>query len=393
MFHRFPQTKGVFMELKASLTEKIATYLAVGLATCAAICFCAGPVASQSSQAPIVDTQKSSPNTTLSREQIEKLPIGSRDFSKLAVLLPAENAAALAPKVLPESAPGFITTFRTPPGLNTIVFTTPEKDTIEIYLPNRVSTSGTFTATMKLIPNKSKHGRDQLKDYSLSIEEQRYPLGDGLFNATLPDDQTARSAKLLLLDKNGKAVGGVEIPLWPHIGFPLSSAPTLPSSGTSGNTIVVYGPYSGMLQPDDYLMIGGKPMPLLASGGGRLVALNTYDIPGLTLMETRIENELTKKVFRNVMLKVSADKLNLLKGESTIVHIVVGGLEKLKAPATMTVDATGVVTMSGGNSQRIKIDPSDVKPDGTYTTSDSLFANSAGTFGVQVTVTVPEEKP
>jgi hypothetical protein len=377
------------MKPKASISKNTPGYLAIGLAACTAICFCAPRIACQSSQPPLVDKQKSNPSTTVSREEIEKLPLGSRDFSKLALLTPDENAAALAPKVLPESAPGFITSFRTPLGLNTIVFATPEKDTIEIYLPNRLSTSGAFTATVKLIPNKSKNSREELKDYSLSIEGRRYPLRNGLFEVTLPDDH-ASSTKLLLLDKHGNEVGGVEVPIWPHVS--LSSISTLPSSGTSGNTIVVYGPYSGMLQPDDYLMIGGKPMPLLAASGGRLVALNAYDIPGLTLIETRIGDQLSKKVFRNVTLTLSADKLTLSKGESTTLHIVVGGLEKLKAPATMTVNATGVITMGGGNSQTIKIDPSDVTSDGKYTTSNSLLANSAGTFGVDVTVTVPEEK-
>lgn len=378
------------MESKASLREKIAACLAVGLAICASICFCAGSAASQS-QAPIVDTQKSSPSTTLSQEEIEKLSNKGRDFSKLIQLKPAENAAALAPKMLPVSAPGFITSFRTPPGLNTIVFTTPQKDTIEVYLPNRVSTAGAFTATMKLIPNPTRHGGDQLKDYSLYIEGQRFSTRDGQFNVTMPSEQLAGNTKFLLLDKNGREVGGVEVPVWSQITLP--SAPTLPSSGTSGNLIVVYGPYSGMLHPDDYLKIGDKPMALLASSGGSLVALNTYDAPGQTVMEVRIGDQVTKKVFRNVTLNISADKLNLLKGESTTVHIVVGGLKRLKVPASMTINATGVVTMSGGNSQAIKIDPFQVNSDGTYTTSDSLFANSAGTFGVQVTVTVPEEKP
>ncbi|MFN2517139.1 MAG: hypothetical protein ABR556_13100 [Pyrinomonadaceae bacterium] len=309
----------------------------------------------------------------------------------MAQLKPDENAAALAPKMLPVSAPGFITSFRTPPGLNTIVFTTPQKDTIEVYLPNRVSTAGAFTATMKLIPNPTRHGGDQLKDYSLYIEGQRFSTRDGQFNVTMPSEQLAGNTKFLLLDKNGREVGGVEVPVWSQITLP--SAPTLPSSGTSGNLIVVYGPYSGMLHPDDYLKIGDKPMALLASSGGSLVALNTYDAPGQTVMEVRIGDQVTKKVFRNVTLNISADKLNLLKGESTTVHIVVGGLKRLKVPASMTINATGVVTMSGGNSQAIKIDPFQVKSDGTYTTSDSLFAKSAGTFGVEVTVTVPEEKP
>jgi hypothetical protein len=58
----------------------------------------------------------------------------------------------------------------------------------------------------------------------------------------------------------------------------------------------------------------------------------------------------------------------------------------------MTVDASGVVSMGGGNSQTISIDPSAVAEDGTYTTAETLFANSAGTFGVKVTVTADDKK-
>ena len=84
--------------------------------------------------------------------------------------------------------------------------------------------------------------------------------------------------------------------------------------------------------------------------------------------------------------------MQLLKGETTVVHIVVAGLENLKAPAKMKIEASGVVTKGGGNSQTINIDHLAVTADGTYTTTQTLVANSGGTFGVDVTVIVDEKK-
>lgn len=98
-----------------------------------------------------------------------------------------------------------------------------------------------------------------------------------------------------------------------------------------------------------------------------------------------------RKKFRNLTLKVSADKYNLVKGESTQLHIVVSGLERLEAPAKMTIDASGVISMGGGNSQKMTIEPAEVNADGTYTTGNALTALSAGTFGVKVVVSVGKE--
>lgn len=44
------------------------------------------------------------------------------------------------------------------------------------------------------------------------------------------------------------------------------------------------------------------------------------------------------------------------------------------------------------NSQKLAIEPSAVKVDGTYTTGNTLTALSAGTFGVTVVVSVDKEK-
>jgi hypothetical protein len=72
-------------------------------------------------------------------------------------------------------------------------------------------------------------------------------------------------------------------------------------------------------------------VPILAAARGSVVILNDYSTPGLTEIEINIGSVIAKKEFRNITLKLSADKLNLVKGESTVVHIVVAGLERLSS--------------------------------------------------------------
>ena len=88
-------------------------------------------------------------------------------------------------------------------------------------------------------------------------------------------------------------------------------------------------------------------------------------------------------------LDLSADSLNLLKGQSTTVHIVVHGLENLRVPAHMKIAVTGTVDMTGAT--ELEILPRDISADGTYTTTRALHALAAGGFGVNVSVTVEKE--
>jgi hypothetical protein len=353
----------------------------------AAICGLCLPAGANAQKAPVVDTEKTSTNKTISTEELEKLPNSNRDFSKLLDLAP-NSGAALVPTVLPSNAPGFVISVRTPPGIHTISFTTPQKDVLEVYLPNQILNAHSFTATMKLIPGPSGSASSQMNDYSLVIDKQKFKVGSNRFDVILPGGG-GDNIRLMLVDPKGKEVAAVDVPLRPATLLP--PAPDTPTSGTSGNLLVIHGPATGMLPPLAYFRIGGRPMQILTSTAGTVVVLNTYDVPGITEIETNVGKEYQKTKFRNLMLKVSADKYKLLKGESTQLNIVVSGLERLEAPAKMTIDASGVINMSGGNSQTLTIDPAVVKADGTYVTGNVLTALSAGTFGVQVVVSVGKE--
>ena len=355
----------------------MANRLLVMLAVGTAVCFSTSLANAQ------VETEKAKTINTITAEDINNLPGKKTNITKLISLVPPTEGSPVV--VLSNGPSGFTTDVKTPTGLNTIIFTTPGKDILEVYLPNHLSKDSAFTATMKLKPVKGQVTK--LDDYYLLIENQLFPATSGMFNVNLLGSDTGR---LILVDKKGNGVAGVQLPVFAKANLPLVT--TVPTGGTSGDLVKIDCPSIGPIQTGDYVKIGGHDVTVLAAARGSLVVLNDYSTPGLTEIEISVGGVVTKKEFRNITLKLSADKLNLIKGESTVVHLVVAGLEKLKAPAVMTIDASGVVSMAGGNSQTITIDPSAVATDGTYTTAEALVANSAGTFGVKVTVTADDKK-
>jgi len=280
------------------------------------------------------------------------------------------------------TSPGFAVDVKTPSGLNTVIFTTPRGNGIEVYLPNQLFSGKAFSASMKIdVKNPDKNDPN---GYEIRVGSQEAPLSNGVFSV-LPEAAAQSATELVLVDKKGKQKAGVSLPLYP----PLPALPQqfdLPTSGTSGDLIVVRGPIEGAIQPSDYVKVGGKNIQVLAKTSNELVALNTSDVPGLTEIESNINGAVAKRRFRNLTLKLWADKYHLLKGEGTTTHILVGGLEQLEAPASMTIKTTGAVNMDGGNSQALSITAERVKSDGTYSLDRHLSSYEAGGFGVTVTV-------
>jgi hypothetical protein len=303
---------------------------------------------------------------------------------------PGQDAGSkLAPARIIQSGPssGFAAEIKTPPGLNTIIFTTERSNRIEVYMPNRLFDGETFSGSMKVI-FKNPGDQNELIGYSLKVGGQQAALSNGIFSVALPNFAAHSTADLVLVDKKGKQKAGVSLPLYPV----LPSLPQdfdLPSSGTSGDLIVIQGPIKGAIEPTDYVKIGGNNVQLLAKTESQLVALNTSDTPGLTEIESHANGSVGKNPFRNLTLKMWADKYHLLKGEGTTVHMLVSGLEKLQAPASMTIETTGTVEMNGGNSQALSITAEEVKPDGTYSTDRHLASYAAGDFEVVVVVKAP----
>ena len=116
------------------------------------------------------------------------------------------------------------------------------------------------------------------------------------------------------------------------------------------------------------MKIGGTVVPPLAESLRKIVVQNTSNTVGPTNIECKENGPTTECPFRNIGIKLSAPKLNLRRGETTTLHIVVSGLSGITEDESLDVEDTtpSVVKMSGGEIQHIIIHPAEVQRDGTY---------------------------
>ena len=99
-------------------------------------------------------------------------------------------------------------------------------------------------------------------------------------------------------------------------------------------------------------------------------------------------NTQTTGEYRNVRVDLTAKDTSLLKGQSTDLHCQVKGLKGIKQPVPLTLAFTGVITAEGGPYQHLVIQPSEVGPDGSYTTTRGITGVQAGVWGATATVMI-----
>jgi hypothetical protein len=120
----------------------------------------------------------------------------------------------------------------------------------------------------------------------------------------------------------------------------------------------------------------------------RVVFESPVNLMGLADLLLQERDATTKGPYRNVSVRLSAPKTNLMRGERTTVTVEVGGLDGIKEDVPLQLDARGVITMDGGNFQNMRIRPQEIRPDGGYTTNRAITGQQAGGFNVTATVIV-----
>ena len=294
----------------------------------------------------------------------------------------------LGPKLRPGADPAFGIEEKEFPDIFTFRVTAPNKEVLEMYVPHNLF-PGPCVGSMHVFHDGATNGDRPFGNAKLEIGDFTTPVQDGPFKCDVGSEPVGR---LRVTDGKGKMLGGADLTVYELTDGPVPRE--FPTSATSGNLIALDFPAIAANIPwrDSTswpVTIGEKLTPIIAANHYGLVTREDFDQPGLTKMRLTIGTDVYESLLRVLTLKLSAGSLNLLRGQTTNVHIVAGGLADLRAPAHMTIAVNGVVTMAGATA--VDIDPKLVAGDGTYTTDRTLSAQSAGTFGVTVTVWVDKE--
>jgi hypothetical protein len=96
----------------------------------------------------------------------------------------------------------------------------------------------------------------------------------------------------------------------------------------------------------------------------------------------------TEGTIRILGLDLSADKLDLRRGEETRLQVEVRGLEGLEEPVPIEItnQSPAVVRVEGGESQGVTLRPADVRPDGTAVVERDVTGRKPGGFSISAVV-------
>ena len=212
----------------------------------------------------------------------------------------------------------------------------------------------------------------------IEVGGQKTKVGDKKINCIIPATLTP-DAKTIVLTRNNQRVATSECPI-SQTPPPTPTQTTLPTGGQQGRTIECGGNFS----PTDQVSIGGTVMPSVASSPRKIVVRNTCQTMGPTTIKVGQQ----ECPFRNIGIKLAAPKLNLQRGETTTLHVVVSGLAGITQPVTGNVvnNTPNIIKMAGGDVRHFTIELGQVRADGTYSLDITLTGIMAGGFGITGTV-------
>jgi hypothetical protein len=293
-------------------------------------------------------------------------------------------------------------------GLQTVTFDTFQGKVI-VNLPDDMAAGDTISGTVivepkkQSLPDSDKTGEDKSLSMELlfdTFKSVNIPTSGGSlesFTVKIPTDdkseKTGGQIKLALKDKGGPPIQSTNVPFAPPIGSILTSSKdskfALPTMAQQGRPVEIPGPFDGSFE-NTKVTLGDEEIPVLAESPRKAIFRSPTDFNGLVYITCKEGNVETKGEFRNIGVRLSAPKTNLIKGESTTLNVKVLGLEGIKEDVPLHLEnaSPAVVRMENGDAQTFKITPSTIQPDGTFTTTRTITGQQAGSFSVTATVVV-----
>jgi len=273
-------------------------------------------------------------------------------------------------------------------GLHTASFDTLE-GSVTVNLPDDLAAGDTISGTVIAeptgkTPTEQARNLDQLNGYVVELEQQKTSPKQERARWVIPAAATAIS--LILRNRQGKEVGRVPIPVNPKPNEPGRGYQT-PSVGQNGRPVEVKGRFDGDATTTS-VQIASKLAKVLAESPRKVVAECPSDVIGNAQIEVTKKNAVVAKcAFRSIGVRLSAVKLNLIRGETTVMTLTLVGLEGMSASVSLRLEnrSPWVIRMAGGQAQRLVLSPAQVAG-GTFTITKTLTGVRPGGFSINAIV-------
>lgn len=307
---------------------------------------------------------------------------------------------------------------------------------VKVYLPDDMAAGDTISGTVVAepkgnTPEEKEKNSDTLEGLVIEVGGKPVSIRQRTFTIQPNFDQTPsketpgqnQTVTVTIRNAANQSTGRTVIPIVPFIRFepPASSgqppqnvtAPaseaarfSFPAIGQQGRPVEIFGPFDGdfsntrvMYGPagssvqdfeknTENVSAGFGIRAPLAESPRKVVFRAPADVTGPIAFMLNEQNARATGAMRNLGVRLSAPKTNLLRGERTTLTVEVSGLQGIKDNVPLQLDSKGVITMDGGSFQNLRIKPNEVQKDGRYTTTRQITGQQAGGFTVTATVIV-----
>lgn len=263
---------------------------------------------------------------------------------------------------------------------------------IRISLPSDMEAGDTISGTVIVEPagkteREKQKNADELNGYVIEVNTKHWPVSGGVMRFVIPPT-LARPPDIILRDAKGNKVDSAPLPVAPAPKTTTTPSFVIPQLGQSGDPISITGPFDGD-SSNTKVQVGGAPAKIVAESPRNVIIETPGTVVGPSKIAVDENGQQSTGNFRALKIDLTAPKTSLLRGESTELHVEVQGLEGITEPVPVQLQnqTPSNINLTGGNTQNIVIQPSQVTPGGTFNWSTNITGVSSG--GFTITGTVP----
>ena len=278
-------------------------------------------------------------------------------------------------------------------GLITTMFDTLH-GTVSVNLPDDVAAGDTISGTVITEPkgntrDEQAKNEDSLKGYVVEVAKQETPTQQKEGSKwVIPP--VAQFIPVVLKNREGKVVARAEVP----VGTVVKPKPngdqgnySTPPFGQAGRPISVAGPFDGDFN-NTAVNLGNNTAQFLAESPRKVVVKSPANLIGPSTIEVNEQNRFVARChYQSIGVKLTAGKLNLIRGEQTTVTVTLSGLDGATGPVPMqlTNASPATVRMEGGDTQTIIAQPGEFTG-GVFTAKRTLTGIKPGGFAINAVV-------
>lgn len=267
---------------------------------------------------------------------------------------------------------------------------------LRLVTPADIFAGDKFSAGIKMTPAGKKEkdiarNTGTLNNSTVYLGNNSFPVSQ--INSgpiTLTADEI-RNLPVKIVDPGGKQLYQTFLPGLFTNPIPLSPDFKIPTHGLTGANFRVFGPFDGNSSTTK-CMIGNQPAQIIAESPRQCIIEFPMNAKGPTTITIEENGVSITENISGVDFTITAGRMNLKRGESTYIDILITGLQNLPDNATLSIAniTTNVVTMAGGNTQVITIPPSGITGAGQYSNRFNIQSLMTGDFSINIDLKLPE---